>query len=65
MAGRRFAFVLRLWMEGDPEDLDAPPSVRGSLQAVDAERTYYFSSFEGILELLRDFTGWPDKTNLE
>jgi hypothetical protein len=52
MRERRFAFVLRLWIEdGHPNDA---PLVRGSLQAAEADRVRYFTSVDDLPALLRD-----------
>ncbi len=60
MPGQRFAFVLRLWIEADTRDTGAGRALRGSLQPADSEQVRYFNSFEGILEILHEITGWRD-----
>jgi hypothetical protein len=51
MRERRFAFVLRLWIE-DSHPNDAP-LVRGSLQAAESDRARYFTSVDDLPALLR------------
>ena len=56
MRERRFAFVLRLWIEHS--DREEAPLVRGSLQAVESDRARYFTSLDDIPDLVRDLAGW-------
>jgi hypothetical protein len=56
MRERRFAFVLRLWIEHD--DRNDALLLRGSLQAVESERARYFTSLDDIPNLVRELTGW-------
>jgi hypothetical protein len=52
VAERRFAFVLRLWTEGGPEDTDARSVLRGSLQRVGSQQVRYFRSLAEVPALL-------------
>jgi hypothetical protein len=56
MRERRFAFVLRLWIEHS--DQGEAPRVRGSLQAAGAEQARYFTSLDDIPDLVRELAGW-------
>jgi hypothetical protein len=59
MRERRFAFVLRLWIEhGDQNDA---PVLRGSLQAVESDRARYFTSLDDIPDLVRELTRWRSR----
>lgn len=60
MPVQRFAFVLRIWLEHNPHDREAPPVLRGSIQPVDAELVYYVSSLDEIPYRLRVLI-WPDQ----
>lgn len=51
MRERRFAFVLRLWLEHG--DLNDVPVLRGSLQAAESDRVRYFTSVDDLPALLR------------
>jgi hypothetical protein len=52
MRERRFAFVLRLWIEHS--DREEAPLLRGSLQAAGAEQARYFTSLADLMALLSD-----------
>jgi hypothetical protein len=51
MRERRFAFVLRLWLEHG--DQNEPSLLRGSLQAAESDRARYFTSVDDLPALLR------------
>lgn len=59
MGIRRFVFILRLWREDTETGSGQRARLRGSLQAVNEGRVYYFSTFDRLAELLREITRWP------
>ncbi|GIK43352.1 MAG: hypothetical protein BroJett011_71850 [Chloroflexota bacterium] len=61
MARQRFAFVLRLWLETEASEVKTGPMLRGSLELVEPKQVYYFSSFEQIIPILRNITGWENR----
>jgi hypothetical protein len=61
MTPNRFAFVVRLWHEVDPQ-AGRPSELRGSVQMVNDERVLYFHSLNQVPELLRQLTGWDGDT---
>ena len=58
MNGQRYAFILRVWAEGDANP--SQPAWRGSLEAVDGEALRYFDSIPRLIALLTAATGWQD-----
>lgn len=62
MARQRFAFVLRLWLETEASEVKTGPMLRGSLELVEPKQLYYFNSFDQILPILRNITGWEDRS---
>lgn len=65
MARQRFAFVLRLWLETEASEVKTGPMLRGSLELVEPKQLYYFSSFEQIIPILRNITGWENRPDAD
>jgi len=56
MHSKRYAFILRVWVEVD--GTLPGTSWRGSLQKVDGESLSYFDSLPMLIALLTAATGW-------
>lgn len=50
MNGERIVFIVRVWLEHDPQAATAV--LRGSLQRLGSDQTRYFASLETLFELM-------------
>ncbi len=57
MNPERFAFIIRIWHEAEPEE----PQLRGSVQLVSSEDKAYFSSLDEVPKLLRQLAELDEK----
>ena len=68
MSSQRFVFVLKIWQESAGPGAGGRYTLRGSLQPVGSEQVYYLSSFDQLLDLLRQLTklerGSQDESDL-
>jgi hypothetical protein len=56
MAERRYAFILRVWLNTDSV---TPLTLRGSLQPAASDQIHYFASLEDIPRILAHLLNWP------
>ena len=65
MPGKRFAFVLRVWIEEAGGVAPGSNVWRGSVQSADGQKAMYFSSLERLVEILSAASGWNEDQSPE
>lgn len=62
MRTRRHVFVLRIWAEEEQgtDDLVPISVLRGSIQSVESQQVYYFTSLHQAMDLLKGMLGDED-----
>jgi hypothetical protein len=65
MPGKRFAFVLSVWIEEAGGEAPGSTVWRGSVQSADGQKVMYFSSLERLVEILSAVSGWDEDQPLE
>lgn len=56
MQHRRYAFIVRIWFELEPDLEGSAPALRGSVQHIPSEQMQYFRAFDQLVHFLEQAT---------